>query len=93
MIAAWTDGGWRLIAPTPGMLVWEKGAALWLHWTGSAWSGGEVPAAGLTIGGERVVGPRLPALPSPSGGTIIDAEARTAIEALIVALKTHGLTD
>jgi hypothetical protein len=92
-LAIWTDGGWRFAAPVPGMLVWNKAAGHWLHWSGSAWSSGEIPAAKLMIGGQQVVGERQPTVPSPSGGTIIDAEARAAIESLIVALRSHGLID
>lgn len=92
-LATWTAGGWRFAAPVPGMLAWNKAAGLWLHWDGTAWSDGSLPAASLTIGGLRVVGPRQPEIPSPSGGTTIDAEARTAIGALIATLKSHGLVE
>lgn len=92
-LATWTPGGWRFVPPVEGMRVWSKSAALWLHWTGSAWSDGELRGSRLVVGGEQVVGDRQPAVPSPSGGTIIDAEARAAIAALIVALKSHGLID
>ena len=92
-IAAWTDGGWRFAAPAAGMLAWNKAAGLWMRWTGSAWSAGTIPASALMIGGQQVVGPRLAAVPSPSGGTIIDAEARAAIDVLIATLKSHGLTE
>ncbi|MDP8995318.1 MAG: DUF2793 domain-containing protein, partial [Pseudomonadota bacterium] len=61
--------------------------------TGTAWAEGEMPAARLVVGGQQVVGPRLSGVPSPSGGTVIDVEARAAIAQLIVALKQHGLTD
>ena len=92
-LATWTDGGWRFVAPVPGMTVWRVDAGYLLHWTGAAWSDGIWPAAALTIGGQQVVGPRLETVPSPSGGTIIDTEARAAVEALIVALRTHGLIE
>ena len=92
-LAIMTESGWRFAAPKPGTTVWNKAAGLWLHWTGSAWSGGELPASAVVIGGHQVVGERQPAVPSPSGGTTIDAEARSAISALIVALKSHGLID
>jgi hypothetical protein len=92
-LACWTSGGWRFVAPLPGMLVWDKSSAVWLHWRGSSWSSGELPAAGLTIGGVQVVGARQPAVPSPSGGTTIDTEARTAIAAIAATLKTHGLIE
>ncbi|HST35842.1 MAG TPA: DUF2793 domain-containing protein [Allosphingosinicella sp.] len=92
-IASWTEAGWRFVAPVPGMLAWNLATGYWLHWSDGAWSEGELPASALHIGGLQVVGPRLPEVPSPSGGTIIDNEARTAIDALIEALRSHGLTD
>lgn len=92
-IASWTSGGWRFVAPVPGMLAWNKAAQIWMRWTGSAWSAGILPASALHINGHQVVGPRLPGVPSPSGGTVIDAEARAAIDVLIATLKSHGLID
>jgi hypothetical protein len=92
-LATWTDGGWRFIAPVPGMMVWRADAGYPLYWTGAGWSEGDWPAAALTIGGQQVVGPRLETVPSPSGGTIIDAEVRAAVDAIIVALRTHGLIE
>jgi hypothetical protein len=47
----------------------------------------------LVVGGLKVVGERQPAVPSPSGGTVIDEEARAAIASLTAALKSHGLID
>ena len=92
-IACWTAGGWRFVQPVEGMLVWNRAAEVWMRWTGSDWSEGTLPAAALLIGGQQVVGPRLAQVPSPSGGTTIDVEARAAIAALIATLKSHGLTD
>lgn len=92
-LASWTAGGWRFVSPVPGMLVWNINIGCWLHWSGSGWSDGSLPAAALVIAGQQVVGPRLPDVPSPSGGTTIDTEARTAIDALIATLKSHGLIE
>lgn len=92
-LATWTAGGWRFFAPSPGMTVWKTSAALPLQWTGTAWTEGELRASKILIGGQQVVGARLPPIASPSGGTIIDAEARSAIGAVIVALRSHGLID
>jgi hypothetical protein len=92
-LASWTAGGWRFVSPVPGMLVWNINIGCWLHWSGSGWSDGSLPAAALVIAGQQVVGPRLADVPSPSGGTIIDAEARAAIDALIATLKSHGLIE
>jgi hypothetical protein len=92
-LACWTEAGWRFVAPVPGMTAWNLDAGCWLYWTGAGWSGGEWPASALKIGGRQVVGPRLETVSSPSGGTIIDAEARLALDAVIVALRTHGLIE
>lgn len=92
-LATWTGAGWRFVPPVPGMTVWNVDAGYHLYWTGAAWSDGKWPAAALTIGGQQVVGPRLETVPSPSGGTVIDAEARAALDAVIVALRTHGLIE
>ena len=104
-VVHWTGSAWSSVAaPSTANLLSVAGSSdtdVWVgavsggvhHWTGSGWSGGECPAAALTIGGNQVVGPRLEAVPSPYGGTIIDAEARAAVEAVIVALRTHGLIE
>lgn len=92
-LASWTAGGWRFVSPVAGMLAWNKALACWVHWSGTGWSDGSLPAAAITIAGDQIVGPRLPDVPNPSGGTTIDAEARAAIDALIATLKSHGLID
>ncbi|HEU0100552.1 MAG TPA: DUF2793 domain-containing protein [Allosphingosinicella sp.] len=93
MLAMWTESGWRFLAPAPGTIVWDKDAGLPLLFDGTGWRQGELPCAGLFVGGVQVVGERQPAVPSPSGGTIIDAEARAAINALTEALMSHGLIE
>lgn len=92
-LACWTAGGWRFVAAVPGMTAWNKGIGCWLTWSGTAWSGGELPATALSIEGLQVVGPRLATVASPSGGTIIDTEARAAVDSLIATLKSHGLIE
>lgn len=92
-LATWSVGGWRFAAPLEGMQVWDKGASLRRTWLGSAWSNGDLQGSRVMIGGLQVVGERQSAVPSPSGGTIIDAEARGAVAGLIVALRSHGLID
>ncbi len=92
-LALRTAGGWRFLPPVPGMSVWDEGAGHARFWSGTAWSDGKLPVAGIVVAGKQVVGTRLAAVPTPSGGTTIDVEARATVAALIVALKTHGLTD
>ena len=92
-LATWTAGDWRFAQPVPGMMAWNRATGCWAHWSGATWITGDWPVGSLRIDGEQVVGPRQPDIPNPSGGTIIDAEARFAIGQLIVTLKSHGLTD
>jgi hypothetical protein len=93
MLAMWSEAGWRFVAPRPGTTAWNKGAHLPLLFDGSAWREGELVCTGVEVDGVQVVGPRQPAVPSPSGGTIIDTEARAAIAAITAALMSHGLIE
>ena len=45
------------------------------------------------IGGEQVVGSRAAAIDSPTGGATVDSEARLAINAILGALREHGLIE
>jgi hypothetical protein len=90
-IAVWSDGGWRFLPATDGMAVWSAADNLWVYRRGGAWVKGELPVAKLLIGGQQVVGARGANITVPTGGTSIDAEARTAISAVISALVAHGL--
>jgi hypothetical protein len=92
-LAMWSEGGWRFLPPAPGTTAWNKAASLPLLWDGSQWREGTLLCAGLVVNGVQVVGPRQAAVPSPSGGTIIDEEARAAISALTAALMSHGLIE
>jgi hypothetical protein len=92
-LAMWSEGGWRFLEPVAGMVVWNKAQSLPLRWGSQGWGGGEADCSAVRIGGRQVVGARLPALPSPSGGTVIDVEARAAIAAITAALMSHGLTE
>jgi hypothetical protein len=90
-IASWTSGGWRFCAPREGMIVWSLADTLLVRRTSSAWVVGTLTAASLSIGGQQVIGARANAIASPSGGSTVDAEARLALDALLAALRTHGL--
>ncbi len=91
-LACWTAGGWRFASPTVGLDVWNKADAQNLQWDGTSWRA-VVRTGAIEIGGEQVLGPRRPAIPTPSGGTVIDVEARAAVAAIIATFMSHGLTD
>lgn len=92
-VAAWTSGGWRFIEPVDGMSLVVRTSGLSIAFRNGAWEVGTVRAAALVIGDEQVVGSRAAAIPAPSGGAAPDNEARAAIEAILGALRQHGLID
>ncbi|TKD51649.1 DUF2793 domain-containing protein [Sphingomonas baiyangensis] len=91
MLAVWTAGGWRFVAPREGMCVWSIAEGMELRFRDGAWHAGAVHAAALFIEGAQVVGPRQDAIPTPAGGGTQDSEAREAIAAILAALRGHGL--
>jgi hypothetical protein len=90
-IAAWTGGGWRFATATEGMQFWSRADNCSVRKTSFAWVIGQLTAATLSVAGQQVVGTRQAAVAGPSGGATIDSEARAAINALLTALRTHGL--
>ncbi|HEY8435249.1 MAG TPA: DUF2793 domain-containing protein [Sphingomicrobium sp.] len=90
-LAAWTSGGWRFAAPIEGLSVYERISGTFAVYRGGSWEVGMVRGQSLVIDGDQVVGPRAAAIESPAGGTIIDVEGRTAIDAILGTLRQHGL--
>lgn len=91
-LTAWTDGGWRFIPPFEGMTIWSIADGLTARRSGSTWVVGQVTATKISIGGQQIIGPRRAAIAPPTGGSAIDAQARTAIAAVLETLASHGLT-
>jgi hypothetical protein len=55
------------------------------------WRAGVIDCAEVRVGGQKVVGSRRNAITNPGGGTIVDVEGRAAIDAILNALREHGL--
>ena len=87
------SGGWRFIAPREGMLVWVADEGAFARFGPYGWVFGDWPASALVVGGQKVVGSRAAAVGDPSGGAIVDSEARTALSAILERLREHGLID
>ncbi|WP_375393674.1 DUF2793 domain-containing protein [uncultured Sphingomonas sp.] len=90
-IAAWTSGGWRFVAAVEGMLAWSVADALPVRFSRGNWVVGDVAAARVMVAGLPVIGARRAAIAGPSGGSVIDNEARDAIAAILAAMAGHGL--
>ena len=92
-IAGWTAGGWRFVAPVEGMTVADEANGGFVLYRGGSWEVGVLRGSELHIDGQQVVGARAAAVPAPSGGAVVDTEARSAIAAMLTAMRHHGLID
>lgn len=93
MIACWTEGGWRFVAPRTGLSfhVVDRNHALFHD--GTEWRASVIRGDGLYLDDERVVGARAGAIADTAGGSVIDVEARLTIDAILTALRGHGLIE
>ena len=90
-IALFTAGGWRFAVPVEGMRLWRRDQGCFARRTASGWIDGEITGHSLSLGGTQVVGSQQSAIADAAGGTVVDAEARTALAAVLSALRAHGL--
>lgn len=90
-LAAFSEGGWRFVAPFEGMAVVQVGSGLPLRFQSGSWKRGQVHASAVHINGTQVVGSQQPSIPAPSGGAVTDVEARGTIAKVLAALRSHGL--
>jgi hypothetical protein len=90
-VAAWTSGGWRFIAPVEGMRMFEKSSGTFAAFLNGGWELGILRGSALFVDGQQVIGPRSGAIASPSGGAVVDSEARAAIDDILNTLRQHGL--
>lgn len=90
-LAGWTDGGWRFVTPLPGMRAHVQDEDLFRAYSGTAWNAEAIRPDGYYHAGVRVVSVRQAAISAPTGGGVIDSQARTAINAILAAMQAHGL--
>lgn len=93
MIAGWTAGGWRFVAPVEGIRVWVADRGHAMMFDGGNWTDERARADGYYVDGQRVVSARQVAIADPAGGSVVDSEARAAIASIISALQSHGLVE
>jgi hypothetical protein len=84
-------GGWRYSLPVEGQLVFVRSSQVFAVYRQNVWDVGTLPGSKLVLNGQQVVGPRLAAIPSPSGGTVVDVQSRDALGLVLAALRQHGL--
>jgi len=90
-LAGWTEGGWRFVPARSGAIVWNaKDATLYQYLDGN-WQRAAARVSGVIVNGKQVVGTQGVAISQPTGGSVIDSQSRTAINAILGALQQHGL--
>ena len=90
-IAGFSDGGWRFVAPPEGARLLDRTSGETMLRLNSSWEAGVVRAREVRVGGQAILAGRQAPIEAPSGGALIDAEGRTAISAILSALRAHGL--
>lgn len=90
-LACWTEGGWRFVPARAGLAVTVADEGLTRVHDGSQWRAGPIRPDGIYLDGEKVVATRQPPISDPAGGSVIDAEARSTIAAILDRLRSHGL--
>lgn len=78
-LAVWTAGGWRFFVPVEGFTAWLKSEGRRIRKGGAGWRD-ELPFEAAPVDVLR-----------PTGGTVIDAEARAALAGIITQLAEVGL--
>ena len=90
-LASYGAGGWQFIAPTEGLSAMIKSSGVRADYRAGAWEIGLVRAQAVVVDGVTVVSAQSDAIASPSGGAVSDTQARGAIDAILAALRHHGL--
>ena len=92
-LAVFTEGGWRFVSPREGLRCHDAATGRCWRFVSGAWVDGRVDASSVRVGGQQVLGDRQPAISGAAGGTTIDAKAREAIDAILAAMRSHGLIE
>lgn len=90
-LAGWTSGGWRFLVPAEGTAIWVEADGLVWRRVGGAWKIGELSGSRVIVDGVQVVGAQHSAIAPPSGGDVVDVQARGALATILAALVSHGL--
>ncbi len=92
-LAMMTSGGWRYLSPRVGMRIEVADENMVCRFNGTAWLPDAVRPDGVYLDDVKIIGPRAEPVADPLGGSVVDAEARTALMQLLTALRSHGLIE
>lgn len=89
-LAAFDDAGRLLIAPRDGCIAFVRDEAAFVHFAAGAWRD-DWSVGALRVGGRGFLAGAVAPIGAPSGGSVIDIEARAALTRLVAALAGLGL--
>lgn len=89
-LAHW-DGAWAISAPPDGTFCWIADEGVIAVFGGGIWNVDHLPLGGLRIGGTAMLGAAPIVIEGPTGGSVIDVQARAVLESLLAYLRTQGL--
>ncbi len=92
-IALFQSGGWTFLTPKAGCVVWNQADAAHMVYDGNRWRSDAWPTRKIEIAGKTVVSMRQAAINAPTGGSVVDTEARGVLGQLLGALRAHGLIE
>jgi len=92
-LAMMTSGGWRFLAPRSGMRVEVADEDMIYRHDGAAWRPDDLRPDGVYLEGLKIIGARAAPVADPTGGSVVDGEARAALAQLLAALRSHGLIE
>lgn len=90
-LAEWDGTVWSFAAPRAGMLVFVEDEGVVGVFTGSGWAVDSLPVGGIEVGGAQMFAAARADVAAPTGGSVVDAEARAALAALLAYLRTQGI--
>ena len=76
-----------------GMTAYVRSSSVRATFRNGVWELGILRGSNVAIAGQQVVGGRVAAIPGPSGGSVVDVEARSAVGQILMALRVHGLIE
>ena len=74
-----------------GLATYIRASSVWATFRGGAWELGVLRGSNVTIGGQQVVGARAAAIAAPTGGSVLDVQARAVVGQILTVLRDHGL--
>lgn len=92
-VGCWTANGWLFAQAKRGWSAWVVDRQHSMRFDDPDWVDEPARNDGYYVEGDRVVSFRQPAISGPSGGAVQDVEARTILNAMLAALRAHGLID